>query len=104
MCDKTLRYLGQAVDRAAHDDLHTRMILLGKDWSIDRLAALTGMRLGGDERICRRSGAPGKNKACGSRFPRPTIRRKKKPAPGGRPERAFGVSRAARGAQRLPGS
>lgn len=46
--DKTLRYLGQEVDRTAHDDLHTRMIMLGKDWSIDRLAALTGMRIGGD--------------------------------------------------------
>ncbi|MBN9424393.1 MAG: N-acetyltransferase [Candidatus Accumulibacter sp. 66-26] len=46
--DKTLRYLGREVDRKAHDDLHTRMILLGKEWSIERLAALTGMRLGGD--------------------------------------------------------
>lgn len=40
---KTLTYLGQAVSGDVHDDLHTRMILLGKGWSIARLAAATGM-------------------------------------------------------------
>jgi hypothetical protein len=46
--DKKLRYLGQEVDEVVRGDLYTRMIMLGKDWSIERLASLTGMRVGGD--------------------------------------------------------
>lgn len=41
--EKSLRYLGQRVDEAALDDLHTRMILLGRGWSVERFAALSGM-------------------------------------------------------------
>lgn len=41
--DKRLRYLGHRVDERIRQDLHTRMILLGRDWDRDRLAACTGM-------------------------------------------------------------
>ncbi len=40
---KTLSYLGREVSREVHGDLHTRMILLGKGWSVGRLAEVTGM-------------------------------------------------------------
>lgn len=40
---KTLSYLGCEVGSQVHDDLHTRMILLGKGWSVERLSAVTGM-------------------------------------------------------------
>ncbi|MGO4815421.1 N-acetyltransferase [Cupriavidus sp. 2MCAB6] len=40
---KTLTYLGRTVSSQVHDDLHTRMILLGKGWSVERLSAATGM-------------------------------------------------------------
>lgn len=42
--DKALRYLGPAVTPAVLDDLHTRMILLGRGWTLDTLAGATGMR------------------------------------------------------------
>lgn len=45
--DKSLRYLGKEVSQPAHDDLHTRMMLLGGDWNIERLAERTGMQLPG---------------------------------------------------------
>lgn len=43
--NKTLRSLGQQVDRQTHEDLHTRMILFGKGWDSDRLAAQAGLGL-----------------------------------------------------------
>lgn len=42
--DKTLRYLGRDVSAQVRDDLHTRMILLGRGWSMEAFAATTGMR------------------------------------------------------------
>jgi len=45
---KTVRLLGTQVDRQTHDDLHTRMILLGKGWSINRLAEQAGMLVPSD--------------------------------------------------------
>jgi GNAT superfamily N-acetyltransferase len=42
--DKALRCLGAEVDDALLDDLHTRMVLLGGDWTLDRLCGATGMR------------------------------------------------------------
>jgi len=41
--DKALRCLGTEVEDALLDDLHTRMVLLGGDWTLDRLCAATGM-------------------------------------------------------------
>lgn len=35
--EKVLRYLGQSVDVQTREDLHTRMMLLGRDWNISRL-------------------------------------------------------------------
>lgn len=43
--NKSLRALGRQVDPATRDDLHTRMLLLGKGWELGRLAACTGMLL-----------------------------------------------------------
>lgn len=43
--DKNLRYLGRHIDNVTLEDLHTRMILLGKGWSIDRLADSTGLQI-----------------------------------------------------------
>jgi len=42
--DKVIRYLGREVEQPVLDALHTRMILLGNDWTIESLAARTGMR------------------------------------------------------------
>lgn len=44
--DKTLTWLGAAVPPPVLDDLHTRMVLLGKGWSVARFAEATGMRVG----------------------------------------------------------
>lgn len=44
--DKTLCCLGREVDARLREDLHTRMILLGRDWDPARLACRTGMRAG----------------------------------------------------------
>ena len=41
---KTLTYLGRQVSPQVLDDLHTRMILLGKGWTVDRFAKSTEMR------------------------------------------------------------
>ncbi|MGY8525400.1 N-acetyltransferase [Paracidovorax citrulli] len=41
--DKQLHWLGADVPAAVLDDLHTRMVLLGRGWSVERLAATTGM-------------------------------------------------------------
>lgn len=41
--EKTLRCLGSDVDDAVLADLHTRMVLLGSDWTLERLRAATGM-------------------------------------------------------------
>lgn len=43
--DKTLRYLGRQVDRQTREDLHTRMMLLGTGWNMDRLAHQAAMLL-----------------------------------------------------------
>ena len=42
---KSLRALGRQVDHTTREDLHTRMIMLGKGWDIDRLAASIGILL-----------------------------------------------------------
>ncbi|WP_332815699.1 N-acetyltransferase [Ramlibacter sp.] len=42
--DKALRCLGTEVDEAVLDELHTRMVLLGRGWTLERLCAATGMR------------------------------------------------------------
>ncbi|QAU32706.1 N-acetyltransferase [Janthinobacterium sp. 17J80-10] len=42
---KSMRALGRHVDQATQEDLHTRMLLLGNGWHLDRLAACTGMLL-----------------------------------------------------------
>lgn len=42
---KQLRDLTGQLDRRTLDDLHTRVVLLGRGWSKDRLAACTGMRM-----------------------------------------------------------
>lgn len=39
---KTLTYLGREVSPRVLDDLHTRMILLGGGWSVDRFTSATG--------------------------------------------------------------
>ena len=41
--DKTLRYLGHQVDDAVHEDLPTRMILLGKECQFSEFAQRSGM-------------------------------------------------------------
>jgi len=41
--DKRLHDLGDRVDTRTREDLHTRMILLGKGWDRARFAACTGM-------------------------------------------------------------
>lgn len=46
--DRVLRCLGPHVDAAVRDDLHTRMLLLGRGWSVQRLAAEAGLRLDAD--------------------------------------------------------
>lgn len=40
----TLTYLGKEVPPEALNDLHTRMFLLGKGWTLSRFAVATGMR------------------------------------------------------------
>lgn len=42
---KVLTHLGPEVPPAVLDDLHTRMVMLGRGWTVERLAAATGMRL-----------------------------------------------------------
>lgn len=44
--DRVLRELGRQVGDVVQDDLHTRMLLLGRDWSVERLVAEAGMRPG----------------------------------------------------------
>ncbi|WP_233556326.1 N-acetyltransferase [Noviherbaspirillum sedimenti] len=60
---KSMRALGRDVDLPTRDDLHTRMLLLGKGWCLDRLAACTGMLLpAGDLEDVRRPDAWGTSK------------------------------------------
>ncbi|MBV8272071.1 MAG: N-acetyltransferase [Cupriavidus sp.] len=40
---KTLTYLGDAVSENVRDDLHTRMFLLGRGWTLTSFAEATGM-------------------------------------------------------------
>ncbi|MBB3007108.1 hypothetical protein FHX61_001756 [Cupriavidus alkaliphilus] len=40
---KTLTWLGEAVDAATRDGLHTRMLLLGRGWTLGAFMARTGM-------------------------------------------------------------
>lgn len=42
---KTLRCLGSDVDERTREDLHTRMVLLGRGWSAERLGEEAGMLL-----------------------------------------------------------
>lgn len=42
--DKALRYLGPTVAPEVLGELHTRMLLLGRPWTLARFAAATGMR------------------------------------------------------------
>lgn len=37
--NRSLSYLGDSVSQSVHDDLHTRMILIGKGWSVERLVS-----------------------------------------------------------------
>lgn len=46
--DKRLRCLGRQVDERTRQDLHTRIVMLGKNWDVARLAACAGMRLEAD--------------------------------------------------------
>lgn len=41
--DKKLRYLGKAVAPAVQEDLHTRMLLLGRSWTLFNYMLATGM-------------------------------------------------------------
>lgn len=41
--DKALRYLGSDVTEPVLEDLHTRMVLLGRGWTMAALAEATGM-------------------------------------------------------------
>ncbi|MFT3821548.1 MAG: N-acetyltransferase [Rubrivivax sp.] len=43
--DRVLTQLAEPVDAARRGELHTRMLLLGRDWSVARLAADAGLRL-----------------------------------------------------------
>ncbi|WP_034348354.1 hypothetical protein [Noviherbaspirillum massiliense] len=45
--NKNLRYLGRQVSRQTLEDLHTRMILLGRGWDKERLANQAGMLMAG---------------------------------------------------------
>ncbi|MGX6570626.1 N-acetyltransferase [Cupriavidus necator] len=40
---ETLTWLGQAVDAPVREGLHTRMLLLGRGWTLDTFMARTGM-------------------------------------------------------------
>lgn len=44
VANKTLRHLGSTLETAGDDDLHTRMLLLGKGWALPQLMQATGMR------------------------------------------------------------
>ncbi|MBZ8138715.1 N-acetyltransferase [Rubrivivax gelatinosus] len=41
--DRVLRCLGDDLDAALHDDLYTRLMLLGRGWTLERLAAEAGL-------------------------------------------------------------
>jgi len=45
---KQLTYLGREVSLAVRDDLHTRMILLGRGWRLDDYMRVTGMKVSQD--------------------------------------------------------
>lgn len=42
---KELSYLGSRIDPERLSDFHTRMVLLGREWTIERLAGVTGLAL-----------------------------------------------------------
>lgn len=42
--DKTLTYLGRDISPEVLGELHTRMFLLGRGWTVDKFADATGMR------------------------------------------------------------
>lgn len=44
LCDKTLTYLGPEAPPAVMNDLHTRLLMLGQGWTLERFAQATGMR------------------------------------------------------------
>lgn len=45
---KQLRYLGRQVPARVHEDLHTRMIMLGRGWDLSDYMDVTGMTLSDD--------------------------------------------------------
>jgi hypothetical protein len=48
--DKSLRWLGTSVPEAVQNALHTRLVMLGRGWTLARLAQSTGLR--GDADPC----------------------------------------------------
>lgn len=48
--NKELRCLGREVSTAIHDDLHTRMVLLGGGWSMEALTERVGMRISHEDK------------------------------------------------------
>jgi len=42
---KQLRCLGRQVDNRVRQDLHTRIVMLGRGWDVDRLVQSTGMQV-----------------------------------------------------------
>jgi len=42
--DKSLRWLGTSVPEAVQDALHTRLVMLGRGWTLARLAQAAGLR------------------------------------------------------------
>lgn len=56
--NKTLRCLGRRVSDEVQSDLHTRLVMLGKGWTVEGLKAATGMQGEiGDDRIGRLPGS-----------------------------------------------
>ena len=49
--DRKLRYLGRRITPALLDDLHTRMLLLGRRWTLERFAFETGALLPEDAQL-----------------------------------------------------
>lgn len=43
--DRTLTYLGPDIGTRELDDLHCRMVLLGRGWTVERFARAVGMHL-----------------------------------------------------------
>ncbi len=52
--DRKLRYLGRHIDDESIEDLGTRMILLGRGWSLQEFSEVTRMLEGGEPRDARK--------------------------------------------------